>query len=153
MVIRMDTQDGQRSAAELAAQVINGAAREQDVRLMALMVLGRDQLRRISGHLVAWWLMAHGWSLREHQTYTNGHFVELVPEEHSRNVALVPILIDGNGSVIHTTLIHDAARTAADVMERHPDDVLAEWMSLVLDIESDVRSEQDRANALEIAMQ
>lgn len=152
MVSRMDAQDGQRSAAELAAQVINGAAREQDVRLLALMVLGRDHLRRISGQLVAWWLMAHGWSLREHQTYTHGHFVELVPEEHSRNVALVPILIDDNGSVIHKTLIHDAARTAAGVMERHPDDVLAEWMSLILDIESDVRSERDMMKAIEIAL-
>lgn len=143
--------EGQRSAAELAAQVISGAAREKDIRLLALMVLGRDRIVSIDSIMVAWWLFAHGWSLCEKQ---EGFHINVEPEPGSCDYVSLPLAIMNSKSTLRicASMTRHAAHIVARRMSRHRDDILAEWMSLTIDIESDKSAERDMANALEIAL-
>lgn len=149
MVSRM-AHKGQNSATEIAAQVISGAAREQEVRLLALMVLGRDRINHIDGTMVVWWLLAHGWMLCEKQRRSH---VDVEAELGANDYVSIPMAVLKSISTarICAAMTRHAAHIVAKRLGRHRDDILAEWMSLTMDVQSDVQAEQDMANALEIA--
>ncbi len=143
--------EGQVSAAEIAAQVINGSAREQDVRLLALMVLGRDRINHIDRTMVVWWLLVHGWMLCEKQCRWH---VDVEPEPGAENYVSIPMALMKSNSTtrICAAMTRHAAHVVAKRLGRHRDDILAEWMSLTIDSKNDESAERDTANALEIAL-
>jgi hypothetical protein len=126
MVLHMDTRI-ESGMANLALEVLNGAAREDDIRRLALMVLARKRTGEIKPATIVAWLAERGFEDIS-PLFRRDYFCTMWKVEHDTNVA-VPLNQTANWYADSVCL---AAADVALVLGETADHWLAEWFGIGL---------------------